>query len=94
MDLIVTIKGIEGVCGMYKVGDSFTLKEGFKLVSDIPVCMHGLSSLMPFYNALQVSEPSRWGLEGKNDKSKAYIHCPDPCRYTGGGTVTFEISKI
>ena len=78
---------------MYNIGDSFTLKSGYQLVSDIPVCMHALASLLPFYNALQVSEPTRWGLAGKDDKGKAYIHCLDPFRFTGGGTVTFEISK-
>lgn len=94
MELIVTVKEIESNCPTYKVGDSFTLKAGYQLVSDIPVCMHGLASLMPYYNALRVSEPAAWGLDGKDDKSKAYIHCPDACRYTNGGTVTFEISKI
>ena len=94
MELVVTVKEIEGQCPTYKVGDCFTLKAGYQLVSDIPVCMHGLASLMPYYNALRVSEPTQWGLDGKDDKSKAYIHCPDACRYTSGGTVTFEISKI
>ena len=27
------------------------------------------------------------------DKSKAYIQCPDPYQCTNGGTVIFEISK-
>jgi uncharacterized repeat protein (TIGR04076 family) len=94
MELIVAVKEIEGVCPVYKVGDSFVLKEGYQLVSEIPVCMHGLASLMPYYNALRVSGPSEWGLGGKEDKSRAYIRCPDACRYTGGGSVTFEISKI
>ena len=94
MELVVTEKEIEGQCPTYKVGDCFTLKAGYQRVSDIPVCMHGLASLMPYYNALRVSEPTKWGLDGKDDKSKAYIHCPDACRYTRGGTVTFEISKI
>jgi uncharacterized repeat protein (TIGR04076 family) len=94
MDLLVTVKEIKGSCPTYKVGDSFTLRAGYKLVSDIPVCMHGLASLMPYYNCLRVSEPAQWGLEGKNDKSKLYVHCPDPVDHTGGGTVTFEISKI
>ena len=94
MKLIVTIKEIKGRCGVYKEGDCFALINGYQLVSDIPVCMHGLGSIMPFYNALGISEPSRWGLAGKEDKSKAYIQCPDACEYTGGGCVTFEISKI
>ncbi|MGD2095027.1 MAG: TIGR04076 family protein [Phycisphaerales bacterium] len=94
MDLVITVKEIKGHCPTYKVGDSFTLKAGYQLVSDNPVCMHGLASLMPYYNALRVSEPAQWGLDGKEDKTKALIHCPDPCEYTNGGTVIFEISKV
>jgi uncharacterized repeat protein (TIGR04076 family) len=92
MDLVVTVKEIKGHCPTYKVGDSFTLRAGYQLVSDIPVCMHGLTALMPYYNALRVSAPAQWGLAGKEDKTKAYVHCPDPCEYTAGGTVVFEIS--
>ncbi len=94
MDLLVKVKAIKGHCPTYKVGDSFTLKNGYQLISDIPVCMHGLASLMPHYNALRVSQPQQWGLAGKEDKDKAYIQCLDPMEYTGGGTVIFEISKI
>ena len=93
MDLIVKVKQIKGVCPTYKAGDSFTLKAGYQLVSDIPVCMHALSCLMPFYNALSFAEPAQLGLDGKKDKTKAYIHCPDPSEYTDGGTVIFEIAS-
>lgn len=94
MDLLVKVKEIKGHCPTYKVGDSFTLKNGYQLVSDIPVCMHALASLMPHYNALTVSPPQQWGLAGKEDKDKAYIQCLDPEAFTGGGTVIFEITKI
>ncbi len=94
MDLVVTVKEINGHCPTYTPGASFTLKACYQLESDIPVCMHGLAALMPYYNALRVSEPAVWGIEGKDDKTKAYIHCPDPCQHTGGGTVVFEISKV
>jgi uncharacterized repeat protein (TIGR04076 family) len=94
MDLIVTAKEVKGHCPTHKVGDSFTLRAGYQLVSQIPLCMHALAALMPFYNALRVSEPSQWGLEGKDDDTKAYIQCPDAAAHTGGGTVTFEISKV
>lgn len=93
MDITVTAKEIRGHCPTYKAGDSFTLKAGYQLVSDTPVCMHGLAALMPYYNALRVSEPAQWGLDGKEDKTKAYIQCPDPFDCTSGGTVIFEISK-
>ncbi len=94
MDLVVTVKEIKGHCPAHKLGDFFTLKAGYQLVSEIPVCMHALASLMPYYNALRVSEPAQWGLDGKDDKTKAYIQCPDPAAHTGGGTVTFEITRV
>ena len=93
MDLLVAVKEIKGHCTVHRVGDSFTLKACYQLVSDIPVCMHGLAALMPFYNALCVSEPAQWGLDGIKDKSKAYIQCPDPFDCTNGGTVIFELSR-
>jgi uncharacterized repeat protein (TIGR04076 family) len=93
MDIVVKVVEIRGHCPTYRVGDSFTLKAGYQLVSEGPVCMHGLAALMPFYNALCVSEPAQWGLDGKKDKSKAYIQCPDPFDCTDGGTVIFEISR-
>ncbi|MBA7645652.1 hypothetical protein ES703_53410 [subsurface metagenome] len=94
MDLVITAKEIKGHCPVHKLGDSFTLKAGYQLVSEIPVCMHALASLMPYYNALRVSGPAQWGLEGKDDKTKAYIQCPDPVEFTNGGTVTFEITRV
>jgi len=94
MDLIIAVKEIKGHCPTFRTGDSFTLKACYQLVSDVPVCMHALAALMPWYNALAVSEPADWGLDGKKDKTKAYIQCPDPCQYTDGGTVIFEISKV
>ncbi len=94
MDLVIKVKEIKGHCGVYKVGDTFKLKDGYRLVSDIPLCMHSLASLLPFNNALCISEPSRWGLAGKNDSTKAYFQCLDPYSYTGGGTVVFEVSRI
>jgi uncharacterized repeat protein (TIGR04076 family) len=93
MEIVVTVKEIRGRCPTFKLGDSFVLKAGYQLVSEIPICMHSLAALMPFYNALRVSEPAQWGLDGKKDKSKAYIQCPDPYDCTNGGTVIFEISK-
>ncbi len=45
------------------------------------------------YRPMSPIEPADWGLDGKHDKTKAYIQCPDACDHTGGGTVVFEISK-
>ena len=94
MDLVITVAKVKGHCPTFKENDSFTLKAGYQLVSDIPVCMHALASLMPFYNALCVCEPEQLGLDGKKDKSKAYIQCPDPYDCTDGGTVIFEVTKV
>ena len=94
MDLIIRVKEIRGNCSLYKVGDTFMLKDGYRLVSHIPLCMHSLAALLPHYNALRISKPEKWGLAGKDDKSKAYVQCLDPYSYTGGGTAIFEIQKV
>ena len=94
MDLIVRVKEIKGHCPVYKVGDTFSLESGYRLVTGIPLCMHSLASLLPHYNALRVSEPGEWGLAGKDDKAKAYVQCLDPMAYTNGGTAIFEISRV
>ena len=94
MDLIVKVKEIKGTCPVYKVGDTFKLKDGYQLVTDIPLCMHSLAALLPHYNALRISEPEKWGLAGKEDNTKAYIQCLDPYSYTDGGTAVFEIERV
>jgi len=94
MDLIVRVKEIKGTCSVYKVGDTFKLKDGYRLVSDIPLCMHSLAALLPHYNALRISKPEKWGLAGKADQTKAYIQCLDAYSYTDGGTAIFEIQKV
>ena len=94
MDIVVKVKEIKGTCAVYKVGDSFSLKEGYRLVADIPLCMHSLASLLPHYNALRISEPGQWGLAGKDDQTKAYVQCLDPYEHTGGGTAIFEIQRV
>ena len=76
MDLVITVKEIKGHCPVHKLGDSFTLKVGYQLVSDIPVCMHALASLMPFYNALRVSELTQWGLEARTTRPRPTFSVP------------------
>ncbi|CAB1056867.1 hypothetical protein D1BOALGB6SA_1606 [Olavius sp. associated proteobacterium Delta 1] len=94
MDLKVKVKEIKGTCSVYKLGDSFMLKDGYRLVTDIPLCMHSLAALLPHYNALRISDPDKWGLAGKDDKTKAYVQCLDPYSYTDGGIAVFEIQKM
>ena len=94
MDLIITVKEIRGTCSVYNIGDTFMLKDGYRLVSDIALCMHSLAALLPHYNALRISKPEAWGLAGKDDKTKAYVQCLDAHSYTDGGTAIFEIQKV
>ena len=84
MHLSIRVVEVKGSC-LYKEGDTFRLEDGYKLVSEGPLCMHSLAALLPHYNALQVSQPGRWGLAGKEDPSKAYVQCLDAAAYTGGG---------
>jgi uncharacterized repeat protein (TIGR04076 family) len=94
MHLQIRVAEIRGRCPVYKAGDTFRLEDGYKLVSGIPVCMHSLAAILPWYNALRVSEPGHWGLAGKDDPAKAYVQCPDAVSYTEGGTAVFEISRV
>jgi uncharacterized repeat protein (TIGR04076 family) len=93
MNLLVRIKEIKGHCPVYEVNDSFKLIDGYKLVAEKPLCMHALAALTPYYNALRVAPPEKWGLAGKEDPDRAYVQCPDAEPYTDGGTVVFEISR-
>ncbi len=93
--LKITVKEIKGKCPVYSVGDKIVLDDGYRFNLDETdnVCMHSLASVMPYYVALYNDvEPQHLGLS-KNGK-KAYVQCLDPCRYTGGGTVIFEIEKF
>ena len=79
---------------MYSPGDTIVLDEGyrFNFQETAHVCMHSLCAIMPYYIALfRGIEPKNLGL--CRDGPKAYVQCLDPCEYTGGGTVIFEIER-
>ena len=99
MKLVITVESIDGRCPAYKVGDRIVLEDGvrFNLKETTACCMHSLGPIMPFYCALAKGvPPARLGLAGKGDGEghKAFIHCPDPCTKTGGGTVLFSIEQV
>ena len=94
MHLLVKVVEIKGHCPVYTVGDSFRLEDGYRLVTDIPLCMHALAALIPFYNALRFFEPMQLGLAGKDNPTSAYVQCPDAVSSTEGGTVIFEIRRV
>jgi len=88
--LRIEVVDIRGHCPVYKVGDGFQIVDGYKLVAEMPLCMHALQSLAPYYVALSRGvKPTDLGLAGPD--GAAYVQCLDPQRYTGGGTVTFRI---
>ena len=89
--LRIKVKEIKGHCPVYKVGDAFYITDGYKLKVTQPICMHALASIMPYYVALSRGVlPKELGL-GEGDV--AYVQCLDPCEYTDGGTVVFEIKR-
>lgn len=88
-DLRIMVAEIKGYCPIYEVGDVFHIVDGYKLKTDMFICMHSLSSIIPYYVALSRGiSPKSLGLGG--DKI-AYVQCLDPCDYTNGGTVVFSI---
>ncbi len=92
--LLITVKEIEGHCPVYKMGDRIVLDEGYRLNLEETdnMCIHSVASIMPYYVALYRGvDPRALGLS--RDGNKAYVQCLDPCDYTGGGTVIFEIEK-
>jgi uncharacterized repeat protein (TIGR04076 family) len=94
MKLIIVAKEIYGKCPVYKRGHEVIIKNGYILKVDkqTSICMHSLSSLMPFYIALSRKISSKeLGLtkEGEN----AFFQCPDPYKFKGGDTAVFEIKN-
>ncbi|MDI6839726.1 MAG: TIGR04076 family protein [bacterium] len=93
MRLRIRVKEINGQCPVYRVRDEFFIEEGYKLNSPITLCMHSLTSIMPYYVALsRGTNPQDLGLS--TNSSHAYIQCLNPCKYTRGGTVIFEITCV
>lgn len=92
--LVIRVKEIKGHCPVYKIGDRIVLEEGYRLNLEETdnMCLHSVSSIMPYYVALYKGvDPRTLGLS--RESKKAYVQCLDPCDYTGGGTVVFEIAK-
>lgn len=95
MKLIVEIIEIEGTCPVYEVGDKIVLDEGYRvnLEETDNMCLHSMASIIPYHAALAKGiDPVELGLAKTGDA--AYVQCLDPQMYTGGGTVTFKITKV
>ena len=88
-NLAIKVKEIKGKCPIFRIGDTFFIENGYILKLEKPICLHSLTSILPYYVALSRGvKPESLGLGRAN---KAYVQCLDPCEYTGGGTVIFEI---
>ncbi len=90
--LIIRVLTIKGTCPVYQVGERIVIDEGYKLsLKEMDkVCMHSLASIMPYYVALSKGvDPKVLGLS--KEGNKAYLQCLDPCEFTDGGTVIFEV---
>lgn len=88
----IRVAGIEGECPVHSRGDQFFI-DGPSLVSEGPVCIHALPTLL-HYGALlrEGADPVELGLarEGR----VAFVACPDPGPpLTEGGTVIFELER-
>jgi len=90
-DLEITVVQIRGRCPVYQEGDRFAIVDGYKLQTKIPLCMHALAAILPWYVAL--SRGIRPEDVGLGAGGSAYVQCPDPCDRTGGGTVVFAITR-
>jgi len=93
--LVIQVHEIKGDCPVYQIGDRIVLDEGYRinLEETDRVCMHSLASIMPYYVPLYRGiDPRKLGLS--DDPDKGYVQCLDPCGYTGGGTVIFEIITV
>lgn len=94
MRLVVEVIEIKGNCPVYRKGDRIILEEGYRvnLEETDAICMHSLASLLPYHNALAKGvSPVELGLAKKGEA--AYLQCLDPQEYTGGGTVTFRVTR-
>jgi uncharacterized repeat protein (TIGR04076 family) len=92
-DLTISIVEVKSRCPVYRRGDRFYIRDGFKLVADRPLCMHALQALTLYYVALSRGVvPTDLCLAGPD--GAAYVQRLDPQRYTGGGTVTFCIERL
>lgn len=93
-ELIIEVVEIKGSCPVYSLGDRIVLNEGYKLNLEETdnLCMHSLGSILPYYNSIYRGvDPRDLGLS--KDGKGAFVQCLDPCSYTGGGTVVFEIKR-
>ncbi len=94
MQLEIEVVDIKGDCPVYSLGDKIVLDDGYRvnLAETDAICMHSLASIFPYYVA--ISKGTRGDQLGlSKEGEEAFVQCLDPMERTGGGTVTFKISR-
>jgi uncharacterized repeat protein (TIGR04076 family) len=93
--LVLTVRQINGVCPVFKVGDRIVI-DSPKIVVDKTdnLCIHALgcmlSMIVPLSHGISFKQ---LGL-AKEEGDRGYLQCLDPGKpYTNGGTVLFEIER-
>ncbi|MBC7337594.1 MAG: TIGR04076 family protein [Clostridia bacterium] len=95
--LVITVVEVKGTCPVYRAGYKITLDDGYRLnlAETNAVCLHSLTSVMPYYVALYHGvSAAALGLAKGGSGEAAYVQCLDPCHYTGGGTVVFRLERV
>ena len=93
--LIISVKEVKGNCPVYRMGDKIVLDEGYRLnlKETDNVCMHSLSSILPYHIVLYNGvDPRKLGLS--RDGDKAYVQCLDPCDYNSWAYNNVNLDKI
>lgn len=96
MKLEIKVIQIKGKCPVYNIGNKISLQEGYILIPSETdkVCMHSLTSILPYYVALTKGIKAQDLGLSRGESKEAYVQCLDPCELTSGGTVIFEIARV
>ena len=89
----VVVYKVEGNCPVFKEGESFIVKNGYILESEIALCIHALKSILHFTSLL--ARGFTGADLGLGKGKEAYIACPDPGPpLTLGGRVIFKLTAV
>ena len=92
-EIEIVVHKIEGTCPVFRERDTFLVKDGYILESEIPLCIHALRALLHF--ASLIARGFTGADLGLGDGKEAYVACPDPGPpLTPGGRVIFRLTAI
>ena len=93
MTVRIRVAAVEGRCPVHQVGDEF-LVDGASLVTQGPVCVHALPTLLHYALAIREgADPVGLGLARSGRVAR--VACPDPGPpLTDGGCAIFELERV